>query len=331
MEGSVERRIVLLGKTGAGKSSAANAILGEKLFKTSCSPNPDTFISEGRKMTVDGRKLTVIDTPGFFGFDSSDEDLKAEVMNCMVECFPGPHAFVIVLPMVKQTPEERNAVEVILKMFGEEALKYAVVLFTHGDQLEDSKTIQQFVDGCAHLTKLIKSCGNRVHVIDNKYWNDPKDGHDGNDKNNSVQIKKLLNTIDQMVIQNIGEYYTTEFLLAAAKALGEDWAAHTTTASGYLIKSFMKTALNYTAGITAQALWGTFLGAAFGFKFNLGTVLSPELQKWIAISVTLAKAIRAKVGGEEAQNAETYKEVLSGIIKRMEQVLANLAKCKDAK
>ncbi|KAI1888248.1 hypothetical protein AGOR_G00183070 [Albula goreensis] len=67
------------------------------------------------------------------------------------------------------------------------------------DELNDDSetvTIEQFVDTDSYLKALIKDCGNRVHVIDNKYWERDE---------NAERIKNLLTQIDQMKEQN-GEY-----------------------------------------------------------------------------------------------------------------------------
>ncbi|XP_064176422.1 E3 ubiquitin-protein ligase TRIM35-like [Anguilla rostrata] len=127
------------------------------------------------------------------------------------------------LPVRGQTQVEKRVVEDLLEAFGEEALKYAVVLFTNGDRLEDNETIQQFVDKRDHLKTLVQKCGNRFHVIDNIYWNNPTEGDD-EVRSNVVQIKALLNTIDQMVEQNVGECYTNEMLQAVEQAIEEEMA-----------------------------------------------------------------------------------------------------------
>ncbi|XP_035250234.1 GTPase IMAP family member 9-like [Anguilla anguilla] len=255
--GSADLRIVLLGKTGAGKSSTGNSILRKKLLKSSCRANSNTAICEAATNTVDGRKITVVDTPGYFSTECTNEELKPAIVKCLVECAPGPHAFLIVLAVGRQTAEEKVTVEEILKTFGEEALKYAVVLFTHGDQLDDDVTIQQFVDENDRLKTLVQKCGHRFHVIDNKYWKNPTEGPD-DERSNAVQIKKLMNTIDQMVEQNEGKHYTNEMLQDIENAIEEDMAKGNTREKAK--QNVMDMFLIKTVSITVGFLYGAFVG-----------------------------------------------------------------------
>ncbi|XP_059407374.1 GTPase IMAP family member 4-like [Carassius carassius] len=121
---SQELRIVLLGVSGAGKSPTANAILGREAFKES-----RTRESEKQTGKVEDRNISIIDTPGFFNTQLTDEEMKNEMMKSMFLCYPGAHLFLLVINLKTFREEQRNLVEQVQENFGEEALLFTMVLF----------------------------------------------------------------------------------------------------------------------------------------------------------------------------------------------------------
>ena len=60
-----ERNLVLVGRTGNGKSVMGNSILGRRAFKSKVGSSEDTKTCEmQRTMLKDGQVVNVIDTPG---------------------------------------------------------------------------------------------------------------------------------------------------------------------------------------------------------------------------------------------------------------------------
>ncbi|XP_070208914.1 GTPase IMAP family member 9-like [Littorina saxatilis] len=240
---SDEYRVILVGKTGSGKSSVGNRLLNRPdivaPFPGSAAATPRTqewadysvdpydqggFVvspwpytctidcryNEGRAW---GKELKVIDTPGIFATSEDVKHTLIELTRCMALSAPGPQAIIFVVRLDSTfTPEEQDVFDKILKIFGEKVTEYMIIAFTHGEILDNHRSdadVQRLVSMIPNLQTVLQSVHYR-YVI---FCNTPTRQEEA--------VRELLQKIDQLKKQSSCPHFVNDTLSKQAEVIEE--------------------------------------------------------------------------------------------------------------
>jgi GTPase Era involved in 16S rRNA processing len=136
--------LVVVGLTGAGKSSTANTLAGRlhKAFAAASSVGSVTQAATFRDYSFYGEPFRVIDTPGLCDTARSGGVVRGELARIAEFAPHGVAAFVVVVPRGRFTAEHETALRELQGVFGDALLRLGVVAMTGAtDSVADGRAL----------------------------------------------------------------------------------------------------------------------------------------------------------------------------------------------
>lgn len=130
-----------MGASGQGKSTLGNILIAqEDVFETSDEAWSCTKSAKCRTTTVGDQTYKIVDTMGVFDTDEAEEVCCDKIMRQVAaESTSGVDAFLLVMRKDKFTQQKRDQFEALKNVLGREFAKYAVMVFTHADDIDVSR------------------------------------------------------------------------------------------------------------------------------------------------------------------------------------------------
>ena len=138
LERSKSVNVIVTGKTGVGKSTLVNGLVGREVAKEGDTLRPETTEVSSHIANVNGVDVTVWDTPGLQdGMENEDKYIEDMASKC------GGYDLVIYCASMNESrfgvSDDIKAITILTKSFGESLWEHAIFVLTRGNQVMPTK------------------------------------------------------------------------------------------------------------------------------------------------------------------------------------------------
>ncbi|XP_039901743.1 GTPase IMAP family member 7 [Simochromis diagramma] len=207
-----ELRLVVLGRSGAGKKTAICKILGLQDYQQDTDDDAVQECSKHRG-EVAGRQVVIVSSPAWYGSGCNSEERRNYISSFIASSSPGPHAFLLCVPANQPADEEAKALDVLKKLFGSSAVsRNTIILFTHTDVLDEDEQLEEYlVTWRKDLMELVERCGERYHTLEAR----------SGEQDGRTAVEELLEKVEQAVIKSGGLHFSCPLYQEAEERVRE--------------------------------------------------------------------------------------------------------------
>jgi tRNA U34 5-carboxymethylaminomethyl modifying GTPase MnmE/TrmE len=166
--GKVFRNIILIGRTGNGKSTIANILTDGEKFEEGKYGVSQTSDIQAEEFEIKGISYKIIDTIGIGDTKLTNEEVLRKIIEAARTVRFGLNQVLFVVSG-KFTREEILTYELLQKaIFDQDVAKYTAIVRTHfpyfEDEAETQKDLKKMSENSKELAEIINSCNKIIHV-----------------------------------------------------------------------------------------------------------------------------------------------------------------------